>query len=105
MPDGANEIGVQAFKWGWTMDYGGGTFHPGIAHIGRRADQAVDARSSDVIHSLYVPAFRAKKDIVPGRYNYMWFKPTVANEKVSDEELASGRIKETKDDLGEAWDL
>ena len=32
--------------------------------------------SADVIHSLYIPAFRAKKDVVPGRYNRMWFTPT-----------------------------
>jgi cytochrome c oxidase subunit 2 len=101
VPDGANEIGVQAFKWGWTIDYGGGTFHPEL-HILVNEPTKLSMRSSDVIHSLFVPAFRAKKDIVPGRYNYMWFKPTVASEKVSDEELAAA-LKETKD-LGEAWD-
>ena len=58
-------------------------------------------RSTDVIHSLYIPAFRAKKDIVPGRYNYMWFQPTKASEKVSDKELSDATEK-TK--LGEAWD-
>jgi cytochrome c oxidase subunit 2 len=33
-------------------------------------------RSDDVLHSFYIPAFRAKRDIVPGRYNYLWFRPT-----------------------------
>lgn len=102
VPDGANEINVQAFKWGWTIDYGGGVFHPEL-HILKDEPVKLSMRSSDVIHSLYVPAFRAKKDIVPGRYNYMWFKPTVASEKVSDEELAAA-VKETKD-LGETWDF
>ena len=55
-------------------------------------------RSTDVIHSVFVPA-EPKKDIVPGRYNYMWFKPTVASEKVSDEELQAA-IKTSKED----WD-
>lgn len=100
VPDGANDIGIQAFKWGWTVDYGGGVFHPEL-HILKDEPVKLSMRSSDVIHSLFVPAFRAKKDIVPGRYNYMWFKPTVANEKVSDEELASA-TKETEE-LGEAW--
>ena len=86
VPDGANELGVQAFKWGWTIDYGGGTFHPEL-HILVDEPTKLSMRSSDVIHSLFVPAFRAKKDIVPGRYNYMWFKPTVASEKVSDQDL------------------
>lgn len=99
-PDGSNEINVQAFKWGWTIDYGGGTFHPEL-HILRDEPVKLSMRSSDVIHSLYVPAFRAKKDIVPGRYNYMWFKPTVASEKVSEQELADA-LKETKE-LGESW--
>ena len=59
-------------------------------------------RSSDVIHSVFVPAFRAKKDVVPGRYNYMWFKPMVASEKVSDAELQAA-IEATKAAGGE-WD-
>src|SRR5260221_7426781 len=32
--------------------------------------------SEDVIHDFYVPAFRVKMDVVPGRYNTMWFRPT-----------------------------
>lgn len=100
VPDGANELGVQAFKWGWTIDYGGGVYHPEL-HILKDEPVKLSMRSSDVIHSLYVPAFRAKKDIVPGRYNYMWFKPTKHSEKVPEEELAKA-LKETKD-LGEDW--
>lgn len=101
VPDGAYEVGVQAFKWGWTIDYGGGTFHPEL-HIALEEPTKLSMRSSDVIHSLYVPAFRAKKDIVPGRYNYMWFKATVASEQVS-EEFLKAELEETEK-LGEAWD-
>jgi cytochrome c oxidase subunit 2 len=36
--------------------------------------------SDDVIHSLFVPAFRIKQDIVPGRYNYAWFNATKPGE-------------------------
>jgi cytochrome c oxidase subunit 2 len=32
--------------------------------------------SQDVIHSLYIPAFRIKADVIPGRYTTLWFKPT-----------------------------
>src|SRR4051812_9025288 len=32
----------------------------------------------DAIHSFYVPAFRTKQDVVPGRYSTTWFKPTKA---------------------------
>lgn len=100
VPDGANEIGVSAYKWGWLMDYGGGTYHPEL-HILVDEPTKLAMRSKDVIHSLFVPAFRAKKDIVPGRYNYMWFKPTVASEKVSDSELEAA-LKEVKE-AGKTW--
>jgi cytochrome c oxidase subunit II len=33
--------------------------------------------SNDVIHSLFIPAFRVKRDAVPGRYNYLWFHATM----------------------------
>ena len=95
-PDGAYEIGVQAFRWGWTMDYGGGTMNPEL-HILVDEPTKLSMRSTDVIHSLYVPAFRAKKDIVPGRYNYMWFEATTPSEKVSDEKLQQA-IKATGSD-------
>ena len=32
--------------------------------------------STDVLHSLYIPAFRTKMDVVPGRYSRVWFEPT-----------------------------
>src|SRR5690606_34075979 len=33
--------------------------------------------SMDVLHSFYLPAFRLKKDVVPGRYTNLWFEATV----------------------------
>ena len=36
--------------------------------------------SEDVIHSFFIPAFRVKKDAVPGRYNTMWFEATKVGE-------------------------
>ena len=35
----------------------------------------LNLKSLDVIHSLYIPAFRVKEDLVPGKENYMWFIP------------------------------
>lgn len=98
-PEGSYEVGVESYKWGWTMDYGRGTYHPEL-HLVVNEPTKLNMRSKDVIHSLFVPAFRAKKDIVPGRYNYMWFEPTKASEKVSAEELAAAK-KEAGTD---AWD-
>ena len=101
VPDGANELGVQAFKWGWTFDYGGGTFNREL-HLLLDEPTKLTMRSSDVIHSLFIPAFRVKKDVVPGRYNFMWFNPTVASEKVSQEELDAA-IRATEEGGGD-WD-
>ncbi|MDG2220422.1 MAG: c-type cytochrome [Rubripirellula sp.] len=101
VPDGARDIAVVANSWNWQIDYGGGTIHPEL-HIVLNEPTKLSMRSSDVIHSLFIPAFRAKKDIVPGRYNYMWFQPTVASQKVSDEKLAAA--KKRMEDLGESWD-
>lgn len=100
VPDGAYEVGVQAQKWNWLFDYGNGTKNPEL-HLLVDEPTKLIMQSSDVIHSLYVPAFRAKKDIVPGRYNYMWFKPTVANEKVTPEELKKAKAV----NKGQPWDL
>lgn len=98
-PDGSYEVGVKAYKWGWLMDYGRGTQHPEL-HLLVNEPTKLTMRSDDVIHSLFIPAFRAKKDIVPGRYNEMWFEATRASEKVGDEELAKA-VEETGDG---SWD-
>ena len=102
VPDGANEIGIKSSKWVWAVDYGKGVFNPEL-HLLKGEPVKLTMRSSDVIHSLFIPAFRVKKDIVPGRANTMWFKPTVASTKVSDEALAAAK-KQTKD-LGEDWNF
>ena len=90
VPEGANDIGLKAFKWGWLMDYGGGVINPEL-HILLNEPTKLSMRSSDVIHSVFIPAFRAKKDVVPGRYNYMWFEANVASEQVSQAELEAAK--------------
>ncbi len=102
IPDGANEIQVKAQKWSWAMDYGNGTIHPEL-HILVNEPTKLTMQSSDVLHSLYVPAFRAKRDVVPGRYNYMWFKPTIANKNLGPEAVAKGKEWQ-KSPEGQAWE-
>jgi cytochrome c oxidase subunit II len=101
-PEGARSIGVTAFKWGWTMDYGNGVFHPEL-HILNDTPTMLTMRSSDVIHSLFIPAFRAKRDVVPGRYNQMWFHPKVASEQVSQSELDKA-LQDTRDNHNGMFD-
>ncbi|MDB4639330.1 cytochrome c oxidase subunit II [bacterium] len=100
VPEGANNIGLEAFRWGWTMDYGEGIMNPEL-HILVNEPTKLSMRSSDVIHSVFVPAFRAKKDVVPGRYNYMWFEADVASEQVPKAELE----KAVKENEGRPWDF
>lgn len=100
VPDGAYDIGVKSFKWGWGFDYGNGVIHPEL-HILKDEPTLLSMRSTDVIHSLFVPAFRVKKDIVPGRYNYMWFSATQASPEVEPEKLAAA-LQIVKD-RGEVW--
>lgn len=101
-PEGSDTVSVKAFKWGWTMDYGNGVFNPEL-HMVVNRPLKLTMRSSDVIHSLFIPAFRAKRDIVPGRYNEMWFDPSVVSEKVSEQELADA-LKDSKDKFAGVFD-
>ena len=78
-PPDAYEVQATAFKWGWEFTYPNGHVDPNLhLPLGRPVRLVLSSR--DVIHSLYVPAFRAKKDVVPGRYNKLWFSPTKTGE-------------------------
>ncbi|WP_253157710.1 c-type cytochrome [Stieleria tagensis] len=103
VPEGAYEIGVDAKMWGWTMNYGSGVYHPEL-HVVVNESTKLTMTSQDVIHSLYIPAFRVKKDIVPGRYNYLWFKATKASEKATAEQQAElDRVAKKNKETGESW--
>jgi cytochrome c oxidase subunit 2 len=74
-PVNSYEIQVVAKKWSWSFIYPNG-------HVDNQLHMPVDRpvtlvmSSDDVIHSLYVPAFRVKMDLVPGRYTKTWFEAT-----------------------------
>lgn len=67
------EIGVTAQKWNWSFHYPGGHVEPDLhAPAGRPVKLVMS--SADVIHSVFIPAFRLKMDCVPGRYSTAWFE-------------------------------
>jgi len=72
-PPDAEEILVVAKQWGWYFQHDNGKDDSKhlVIPVGRPV--VLKLTSQDVIHSLFVPAFRAKKDCVPGRVNTMWF--------------------------------
>lgn len=72
-PGESYEINVNAKKWSWEFTYPEGVTSP-ILHVPADTPIRLILNSQDVIHSLYVPAFRQKKDVVPGRYNNLWFQ-------------------------------
>ncbi len=76
VPPDTEDVKVTASKWVWNFKYKNGAESDKLyLQVGRDAKMIM--RSNDVLHSFFVPAFRAKRDVVPGRYNYMWFQPTV----------------------------
>ena len=79
MPEDAEQIGVIAQKWSWSFQYSNGATHPEL-HVPVGEPVVLTMRSNDVIHSLFIPAFRTKLDVVPGRYSKVWFEPTKEGE-------------------------
>ncbi len=73
-PKDAFEIHVTAQKWFWSFEYKSGrkTSAEFYAPVGRPVKMIMTSR--DVIHSFFVPAFRIKQDVVPGRYTMAWFQ-------------------------------
>jgi cytochrome c oxidase subunit II len=63
-------------QWMWKAQQPNGRREINELHIPVNRDIKLIMGSEDVIHDFYVPAFRAKMDVVPGRYNTLWFRPT-----------------------------
>jgi cytochrome c oxidase subunit 2 len=74
-PANAYEILVEGQKWNWSFTYPNGYVDADL-HIPVNRPIRLVMGSQDVIHSLYVPAFRIKMDVVPGRYSKAWFEAT-----------------------------
>src|SRR5690606_38270476 len=79
IPPDAYEIRAHGQMWSWSFRYPDG-FVSTELHLPKDVPVRLVLTSEDVLHSLYIPAFRAKKDVVPGRFNKMWFTPTMVGE-------------------------
>ena len=76
-PSDAYQIDVIAQKWNWTFqDHNVANPIETYGEITVPVGQPVQLRmtSKDVLHSFYVPEFRIKHDVIPGRYAYVWFE-------------------------------
>ncbi len=74
-PPNAMEITVRAQKWSWLFEYPEGV-RSNALHVPVGRPVKLKMSSADVLHSLYIPAFRTKQDVIPGRYTYAWFEAT-----------------------------
>jgi len=76
VPRDALEVYVVGKQWMWKVQHITGQREINEMHVpvGRKIKLVMT--TEDVIHSFYIPAFRTKADVVPGRYTYLWFEAT-----------------------------
>jgi cytochrome c oxidase subunit 2 len=75
-PKDTLDIYVIGKQWMWKLQQPNVRKEINELHIPVNRNIKLILGSEDVIHNFYVPAFRVKMDVVPGRYNTMWFRPT-----------------------------
>jgi cytochrome c oxidase subunit 2 len=77
-PQNAAEVYTVAKQWMWKFEHMEGQREINELHVPVGRDVKMIMTSQDVIHSFFVPAFRIKQDVLPGRYTVTWFHPTKA---------------------------
>lgn len=75
-PADSMQIYVVAKQWMWKFEHETGQREIDQLHVPIGRDIRVIMSSQDVIHSFFVPAFRVKADVLPGRFTSTWFRPT-----------------------------
>lgn len=75
-PPNAMEMYVVGKQWMWKTQHPNGTREINELHLPVNRPVKLTMTTEDVLHSFYIPAFRMKRDVVPGQYTTMWFEPT-----------------------------
>lgn len=75
-PADAVEYFVTGKQWMWKIQHPTGQREINQLHVPIGVPIKLTMTSEDVIHSFFVPAFRVKADVLPGRYTTLWFKAT-----------------------------
>ena len=73
-PPNALQIFIVGKQWMWKAQHPGGQREINELHVPAGQDIRLVMASQDVIHSFFIPALRIKQDVVPGRYETMWFR-------------------------------
>ena len=79
-PEDALEVFVVGRQWMWKFQHPDGQREINQLHVPLGRPVKLTLASEDAIHSFYVPAFRVKHDVVPGRYTTVWFEATKPGE-------------------------
>jgi cytochrome c oxidase subunit II len=74
-PRDAMVIDVTARQWAWSFQYPNGKRTSELL-LAENRPVKLELHSDDVIHGFFIPAFRIKQDVVPGKTNYTWFMPS-----------------------------
>jgi cytochrome c oxidase subunit 2 len=80
IPEEGIEIQVVAKQWMWKFQHPQGRREIDTLHVPAGTVMKFKMISQDVIHSFFVPAFRIKQDVLPGRYSRTWFEATTPGE-------------------------
>ncbi|HVI10345.1 MAG TPA: cytochrome c oxidase subunit II [Candidatus Binatia bacterium] len=75
-PSDATEVYVVAKQWMWKLEHAEGQREINELHVPVGRDVKLIMTSQDVIHSFFIPEFRIKQDVLPGRYTVEWFHAT-----------------------------
>lgn len=75
-PADALKIYVTGKQWMWKIEHPGGQKEIDALHVPVDTPIELVMTSEDVIHDFFVPAFRVKRDVLPGQYETVWFRPT-----------------------------
>lgn len=75
-PKDASEIYVVGKQWMWKIQHPEGPREINELHVPIGKDIKLVMTSQDVIHSFFIPEFRVKQDVLPGRYTTLWFRAT-----------------------------
>ncbi len=79
-PRDAMEVYVVGKRWMWKVQHPQGNREINELHVPVGRPVKLIMTSQDVIHSFYIPAFRVKQDVLPGRYSTQWFEATEPGE-------------------------
>lgn len=75
-PKDAMVVKTTGRMWSWDFEYPNGKHSPELVVPLKKAVR-LDMTSKDVIHGMFIPAFRLKEDVIPGKQTLIWFIPEI----------------------------